>query len=256
MYLQAHNKHKQNDKHYHDGRYWTYTSHKAFCAIFPEFTERQIRHNLQILEKEGFLIKGNYNKSSYDRTAWYALTDKAFEHFPEAKPCDKTDTIDETNLSNRLDEFVSPIPDINSDILNNHSNDYLSATTVALKNPEKIKSKSLSFLDLSSNNAYNVPESLLSDFIVNRKAKRAPITKNAWERIQKVMGQCKEHGLDPIDCFSRMVASSWRSMELEYFLKDGAVKPSANQLDHKSTAWEDDMEYDKNGIPYDKTQPF
>ena len=29
------NKNQANQKHYHDGRYWTYNSQQAFCELFP-----------------------------------------------------------------------------------------------------------------------------------------------------------------------------------------------------------------------------
>ena len=31
------------------------------------------------LEEEGYLLKGNFNKSGIDRTTWYALTDKCIK---------------------------------------------------------------------------------------------------------------------------------------------------------------------------------
>lgn len=70
-------KNRANDKHYHDGKYWAYTSKKAFSELLPYMTERQISYALDKLEKEGLIIKGNYNESHYDRTLWYSLTQKS-----------------------------------------------------------------------------------------------------------------------------------------------------------------------------------
>ena len=67
-------KNEANGKHQHDGRTWTYNSRKAFTKLFPFLTEKQVRSGLDRLVKDGVLIKGNYNKSSYDRTSWYALS--------------------------------------------------------------------------------------------------------------------------------------------------------------------------------------
>ena len=64
-----------NDKHYHDGRYWTYNSIEAFTKLFPFWTARQIRRILQSLIDQDVLLTGNYNSSARDRTTWYAFTD-------------------------------------------------------------------------------------------------------------------------------------------------------------------------------------
>lgn len=64
---------KANDKHYHDGYYWTYNSIVAYKELFPYMKEKAIRRSLKRLEEEGYIITGNYNNSTYDRTKWYAV---------------------------------------------------------------------------------------------------------------------------------------------------------------------------------------
>lgn len=68
-------KNKANNKHFHDGRYWTYNSVKAFEELFPYLTYRNIRSSIEKLERLGVIITGNFNQSSYDRTRWFALFD-------------------------------------------------------------------------------------------------------------------------------------------------------------------------------------
>lgn len=68
-------KNRANEKHFYDGRYWTYNSVKAFSELFPYMSEKQIRYALDKLEKVGLIMTGNYNETTYDRTKWYALTD-------------------------------------------------------------------------------------------------------------------------------------------------------------------------------------
>lgn len=69
---------RANETNYYDGHYWTWNSVKAFSELFPYMTAKQIRYALKKLEKEGLIITGNYNQSTYDRTAWYTLTDDGF----------------------------------------------------------------------------------------------------------------------------------------------------------------------------------
>lgn len=72
-------KNKANEKHFYDERYWTYNSVRALTEIFYYWSEKQIRRTLDSLVNKGVLIKGNYNKTAYDRTNWYAFVNE--EHF-------------------------------------------------------------------------------------------------------------------------------------------------------------------------------
>lgn len=81
-------KNRANNVHFHDGYYWTYNSARAMKDIFPYLSEKQIRTNIDKLVSEGYLITGNYNKTSMDRTLWYAITEKGeslirHDDFPE-----------------------------------------------------------------------------------------------------------------------------------------------------------------------------
>ena len=42
-------KNKANEKHYHDGRYWTYNSQQALEEIFPFWSKYQIQRILKSL---------------------------------------------------------------------------------------------------------------------------------------------------------------------------------------------------------------
>jgi len=65
-------KNAANEKHFHDGRYWTYNSITAFESLFPYLTSKQIRSALVALEEAQLIVCGNYNQSTYDRTKWYS----------------------------------------------------------------------------------------------------------------------------------------------------------------------------------------
>lgn len=69
-------KNKENGKHFHDGRYWTYNSVAAFHSLMPFMSENVINTALAKAEAEGLIVTGNYNKLPFDRTKWYALTEK------------------------------------------------------------------------------------------------------------------------------------------------------------------------------------
>ena len=102
-------KNKANNQNFYDEHYWTYNSKKAFTELFPYLTERQIEYALKKLVNEGLIITGNYNKSAYDRTLWYAITKKGYSILQNCG-------METTKLLNRTHEIVEPIPDINTDI--------------------------------------------------------------------------------------------------------------------------------------------
>ena len=68
-------KNEANETNYHEGKYWTYNSIKAYGEIFPYLSERQIRYALDKLEEENIVITGNFNKVGFDKTKWYTLSD-------------------------------------------------------------------------------------------------------------------------------------------------------------------------------------
>lgn len=100
---------RANETNFHDGRYWTYNSVRAFAELFPYLTDKQIRGALEKLEDGGMILVGNYNKSAYDRTRWYALAEKGLSI------CTKG----QMNFTDRENENAhegEPIPDINTDV--------------------------------------------------------------------------------------------------------------------------------------------
>lgn len=112
-------KNKANDKNFYDGHYWTYNSRTAMTALFPYLSEKQVRYALDALRKADMVLTGNYNKSSYDRTLWYTVSDScAKKYFPEL--------FDWPKMANELDGVGQPIPDINT---NNKPNNNISHQT-------------------------------------------------------------------------------------------------------------------------------
>ena len=91
------NKNKANDKHFHDGRYWTYNSRKAFRELFPYLSDEQIKRAISNLVAAEMLVKGNYNTNGMDHTLWYALGDSGAEYaaryIPPIKNANKSEVI-------------------------------------------------------------------------------------------------------------------------------------------------------------------
>lgn len=105
-----------NETNYYDGNYWTYNSRRAYRELFPYMSERQINTAFQKLIDDGLVVTGNYNKIAYDRTLWYALTQKgkSILHF---------DIMVDDKIANGTSNNVTPIPNINTDSNPNRKTD-------------------------------------------------------------------------------------------------------------------------------------
>ena len=98
-----------NNQNYFDGSYWTYNSIHAFSELFPYASEKQIRTALKKLVDVGLIKTGNYNKSAYDRTLWYAFTEKGLSILPIGQ-------MEVSEKSNEIDQQGKPIPYTNADV--------------------------------------------------------------------------------------------------------------------------------------------
>lgn len=192
-------KNRANDKHFHDGYYWTYNSRKAFVEQFPYLTERQIEYALRKLIDGGYVITGNYNKASFDRTLWYAITK---EGYCILQNCE----MEETKVLNANNRNVEPIPDINTD-----------------NKPDKKKESKTepeeSFDDIINSLVDNDDiKGVLVEFIKMRKLIKKPLTnralKNIISKLKKLAGEDVALAGAILD---QSITNSWQDI---YPLKD------------------------------------
>lgn len=101
-------KNKANGHNFHEGLYWTYNSIEAYTEMFPYLTASKIRKALAHLEDEGILASGNFNKVKFDRTKWYALTEKGWALFDESISGNENVHLSEN--ANGIDQNDEPIP--------------------------------------------------------------------------------------------------------------------------------------------------
>lgn len=81
-----------NGRNYHDGRYWTFNSVRAWSELFPYASQRQVEKALAKLREAGYLMTGDYNEDRRMRTLWYTMTDKGMDAyglraFPSTRGC-------------------------------------------------------------------------------------------------------------------------------------------------------------------------
>lgn len=64
-------------RNFHEGRTWTYQTRQEIMAHFPYLSEKEIRGALDRLVKMKVIVKGNFNKTPFDRTTWYAFENES-----------------------------------------------------------------------------------------------------------------------------------------------------------------------------------
>ena len=71
---------KKSGKNYHDGKYWTYNSIRAWQENdFDYMSFDTVKRTFSKLEKAGYLLVGNYNKDPRDKTKWYTINNDKLE---------------------------------------------------------------------------------------------------------------------------------------------------------------------------------
>ena len=76
--------HAEKKINFHDGRYWMYDSQAAIAEALPYISLITVKRAIATLVDNGYLVTGNFNRHKYDKTKWYALTDKSLCIYAES----------------------------------------------------------------------------------------------------------------------------------------------------------------------------
>ena len=82
-----------------DGYKWVYNSYDEWHKQFPFFSKVTLRRTINSLEKQGYLVSGNYNKAGFDKTKWYRIDYQRLN-----KACDQNDHTRCSNCSHAGDQ--------------------------------------------------------------------------------------------------------------------------------------------------------
>lgn len=199
-----------NNANLHDGHYWTYNSTNAFAELFPYMTVNVIRHALKKLKDEGLIITGNYNKSAYDRTMWYALTEKAETILGVTTHSD--DPGQEENATE------APAPTATEDPCANTTNADTTQFQLPIAEPEPApqpkKTRKTKSFDVIIDNYTNDPttKELLGEWLQNRKATRGAMTDNAIKRNIATLDQCAaDSHMTVNDYLAEVIRRGWKA---------------------------------------------
>ena len=184
-------KNRANEKNFYDGTYWTYNSTRAFNELFPYASESSIKRALKGLQEKGIIKTGNYNKSAYDRTLWYAFTD-----------------LGESIMSNRQMEVnKSPngseqngltIPDINTD-----------DKTTNIKTNKKEKKETEFDSVINENFTDEELKQTIYEFIKMRKAIKKPLTTRGLELMINKLKKMTSNTNEQIQILNNSIMNNW-----------------------------------------------
>jgi len=200
-------KNKTNEQNEYDGLFWTYNSISAFGKQFPYLSKRQIEKALNDLEENGYIRTGNFNKSSYDRTKWYADI-----RCKNVKCISPVGEMERSEMGNGFLTEGKPIP-------NNNTNQ----KTDIIKKERKNESSYDSILDADELVSVNseLREAIIG-FLKMRKMIKKPITDDGL--ILAIKKAKKLSGNNPdvmVLIFQQSVMNSWQGV---FPLKDDQVK--------------------------------
>lgn len=201
---------KANNTNFHDGYYWTYNSTKAFSELMPYASPRQIQRAINHLKDENIIQTGNYNKSAYDRTLWYAFTEKGKSILPFGE-------MEEPKKGNGNNETVQPIPDINT-----------SKNSTDIKTDKKTKTGARYFPNDEK------LESAFKDFLDMRKKLKKPMTDRAITLSIKELEKLSADTFGAMDndkaieIINQSIVKGWLTF---YPLKEQTAKQSGGGID-------------------------
>lgn len=200
---------KSNNIHFHDGRYWTFNTQKAFAQLFPFWTRQNLRRVIDSCKKHGLILTGNYNKISYDRTNWYTLSDKGLSLFSilndltlvnnnhdlgENQPRDGLEPTKRVVATNQ------PIPDINTDI-----------NTDKDKRKDERK-KHVHFDPLNIVLPEWLPKESWIEFVQHRKERKNPLTELASKKSINLLEKMRSEGQDIEAVINTCIANGWKGL--------------------------------------------
>ncbi len=135
-----------------------------------------------------------------------------------------------------------PSPDLTIPLVRSYDTPSPDLTIINKKEIKKIKEKtiqapvgsrvgsSFGIKEMLSDNPLNIPENILSDWLIVRNAKRAKITRTAWKQVIGNLLQLKDKGLTPLFCFTTAVARGWVGIEVRFYNEYLENKIAANRF--------------------------
>lgn len=189
-------KNAKNQINFYEDKYWTYNKKSAYLEQFPYLTENQLEYALTKLRDAGYIEVGNFNKSKYDRTLWYTLTEKAYDELQNSNS-------HSGNFRNGKPKNEPPIQDINT-------NNPLPTVEGERALPEQKKSSYAEILS-AENNKY-VREALEKFLHYCRGKNYTPKITTVTEFAQVLRDNAGEDPITALAIVDQSIENGWKAL--------------------------------------------
>ena len=132
------------------------------------------------------------------------------------------------NKENNLKDLVSSPP-------SSSKNFEYPDTLYPIPKPERPENsdKTISLEKIQYDNPHSIPPDLIQEWQQIRKAKRAPITLTAWNRLNKELAKFSGN---KIEAFEEMVSRGWSTFKCDWMIS-AVKKPNSRQINYNATNW-------------------
>ncbi|MBY6276804.1 DnaD domain-containing protein [Symbiobacterium thermophilum] len=127
----------ERSNHIYEGHKWVYNTYEEWREQFPFWSESTIRRIITKLEKQGFIITGNFNRSKIDKTKWYRINYEKLTQLQDEQSTAQSDTSTVQNEQS-TDEIDSPSAQNEQSICSNWTDDPLNLNRPIPENTTEI----------------------------------------------------------------------------------------------------------------------
>lgn len=235
-----------NGKNFKEGRYWTFNSISAFKKYFPFWNESKIKRILIDLagctekseskpKHEPIIIKGNFNKSSFDRTIWYSFTDDFFAYLVKLGYNLSSDIPQAENGYSADGQMEIPQAEEQYQLINQNYNN---------QKKEKLYKKKDDSDFFASLVSLGISEDVALEWMKLRKKHKATNSSRSFSLVKRAIEEVtKRLNITPTNVIEICLARGWYGCQTSYFekikLSDfGIASASQPSLQAKSNRYE------------------
>ncbi|MCL2255837.1 MAG: hypothetical protein FWC11_03145 [Firmicutes bacterium] len=206
---------KKNPK-MRDGHSWIYNSISEWHSQFPFWSFDTVKRTIARLVDSGLIIKGHFNKSSFDRTLWYRLdydalneTVKERSFFEQQKDIGANCTNQSEQIDQETSEQIAPI---NSG--NTHQPIPENTTETTITSKKKVSKKETAaipaFDEIIARYTSNQRlQEAVKDFIKMRVSMKKTPTNRALELIFEKLDKIAPNDEMKIEILNRSIINNW-----------------------------------------------
>jgi hypothetical protein len=85
--------------------------------------------------------------------------------------------------------------------------------------PKKTRAKSFGMSDMLADNPHGLTETVITEYLALRKAKRAPMTVNVWAALTTELHKCVAVGITADAAMAEALLNGWQGFKVDWIVK-------------------------------------